>query len=64
MPKLCQNSTSVGASLGELKRSPRPTSRNMGPTSKGSGGMEEGGGEREGGVGEGEERKGTAFYGS
>jgi len=38
--------------LGELKRSPRPPSRNMGPTSKGRGrereGREREGGEREG----------------
>ena len=43
--------------LGELKRSPRPPSRNKGPTSKGREreGRERGG---EGGEGEGKERKG------
>jgi len=34
--------------LGELKRSPRPTSRNMGPTFKGRGGRGEGGGKVKG----------------
>ena len=45
--------------LGELKRSPRPPSRNKGPTSNGEGkGGQEKGGEGEGGEGEGGGRRG------